>query len=195
MPATPQLVLASSSPYRRVLLERLTRNFHQDSPELTESGLPGEPVETRVSRLAMEKAEAVAKRHAGALVIGCDQLAACEGMVLGKPGTHARALAQLTAVSGCSVRFHTAVCLLDTRDLRHYQHLDTTNVRFRTLETGEIERYLKADRPYDCAGSFRSEAQGISLLEAIESEDPTALIGLPLIALSRMLRACGLPLP
>jgi len=108
-PATPQLVLASSSPYRRILLERLIRNFRQDSPDLDESGLPTEPVEARVTRLAVEKAEAVAKRHAGALVIGCDQLAACEGMVLGKPGTHARAFAQLSSVSGCSVGFHTAV--------------------------------------------------------------------------------------
>ncbi|MDE2235220.1 MAG: septum formation protein Maf [Gammaproteobacteria bacterium] len=195
MPATPQLILASSSPYRRILLERLTRNFHLDPPELDESGLPNEPVEARVKRLAVEKAEAVAIRHAGALVIGCDQLAACDGKILGKPGNQARALDQLAAVSGRSVVFHTAVCLLDTRDQRHYQHLDTTNVRFRKLLAAEIDRYLNAEQPYDCAGSFRSEALGVSLLDAIESEDPTALIGLPLIALCRMLRACGLPLP
>lgn len=190
-----QLVLASTSPYRRALLDRLTSNFICDPPQVDESWQPPETPAALVMRLAYAKAKAVAARHPQSLVIGADQVAAFDSIILGKPGSHARALAQLSAVSGHSVSFHTGVCVLDTSSQQHHEHLDTTQVRFRLLSAIEIERYLQAEQPYDCAGSFRSEALGISLFDAIESEDPTALIGLPLIGLCRLLRACGIHLP
>lgn len=190
-----QLVLASTSPYRRALLERLSPNFVCDPPQVDETWQPLEAPALLVSRLAHAKAEAVAVRHPQSLVIGSDQVAAFNSTVLGKPGSHARAIAQLSTVSGRLVSFFTAVCVLDTRNQQHHEHLDTTHVRFRLLSTAEIERYLQVEQPYDCAGSFKSEGLGISLFDAIESEDPTALIGMPLIGLCRLLRACGMDLP
>jgi 7-methyl-GTP pyrophosphatase len=190
-----QLVLASTSPYRRMLLERLTTKFICEPPQVDESGQSHERTDALAKRLALSKAQAVAAHHSNSLIIGSDQVATVDSMILGKPGTHARAAAQLAMVSGRSVNFHTAVCVLDTRSQQQHEYLDTTMVRFRLLSAAEIERYLLAEQPYDCAGSFKSEAQGISLLDAIETDDPTALIGLPLIGLCRLLRDCGLHLP
>lgn len=189
------LVLASTSPYRRALLERLTLEFICDPPPVDESSRPYETPVALANRLAHAKAEAVAARHPQCLVIGSDQVAVLDNIILGKPGAHAQALAQLTAASGRKVSFHTAVCVLDMRTHQRHEHLDTTHVRFRPLSAAEIERYLQAEQPYACAGSFKSEGLGISLLDAIESQDPTALIGLPLLGLCRLLRTCGLCLP
>jgi septum formation protein len=190
-----QLVLASTSRYRRALLQRLSLEFTCDSPQVDEAAGPRETPEALVTRLAHAKSLVVAARHPDCLIIGSDQVAALDGRLLGKPGTHTNAIEQLTAVSGRMVSFHTGVCVLDTRTRQHHTHMDTTRVRFRTLTTKEIDRYLQADQPYDCAGSFKSEGLGISLFDSIESQDPTALIGLPLIGLCRLLRVCGLELP
>lgn len=198
MPAsapTPRLVLASSSPHRRLLLERLGLPFTAVAPGVDETRSFREPVETLVKRLSRAKAEAVAVAHPGALIIGSDQAAERDGEILGKPGDHATAVAQLQAASGKYMKFHTGLCVLDTRDGSHREHADQTRVAFRKLADAEIERYLQAEKPYGCAGSFKSEGLGITLFDALESNDPTALIGLPLIALCRFLRAAGLQLP
>lgn len=198
MPAArpaPALVLGSSSPYRRALLARLGLAFEVDSPTVDETPHPGEAPRALAARLALAKARAVAARHPDALVIGSDQVADLAGEPLGKPGTHERALAQLRAMSGRTVIFQTAlsvVCLATGFD---QSDLAPVEVRFRTLTAGEIERYLRAEQPYDCAGSAKSEGLGIALLEAIHSDDPTALVGLPLIRTARLLRAAGLVLP
>ncbi len=189
------LVLASTSPYRRLLLERLTAKFICDPSQVDESSQPHERADDLAKRLALSKAQAVAARHPNSLVIGSDQVAVFDGTILGKPRNHARAAAQLTMVSGRRVSFYTAVCVLDTRSQQRHEHQDITYVRYRLLNATEIERYLQVEQPYDCAGSFKSEGLGISLLDAIESDDPTALIGLPLIGLCRLLRDCGLHLP
>ena len=194
MPPVP-LVLASTSPHRRGLLTRLGLPFTAVAPGVDETQSYREPVTELVRRLSRAKAEAVAARHPGALVIGSDQAAEREGEILGKPGDHATAVAQLSASSGKYLKFHTGLCLVDTRDGRRHEHMDVTRVLFRSLTATEIERYLQAEQPYDCAGSFKSEGLGISLFEGIESSDPSALIGLPLIALCRMLRECSVALP
>ena len=194
MPLAP-LVLASTSPHRRMLLERLGLPFSCAAPGVDETRQAGEPVADMVRRLSRAKADAAAARHPGALIIGSDQAAERDGDILGKPGDHARAMAQLQAASGKSVTFHTGLCLLDTRDHRRHEYVNVTRVRFRRLDKAEIERYLQAEQPYDCAGSFKSEGLGISLFEGIESDDPSALVGLPLIVLSRFLRECGVALP
>lgn len=191
----PPLILASTSRHRRLLLERLGLAFTAEAPGVDETRGPREPVTGLVRRLSRAKAETVAARHPGALVVGSDQAAEREGEILGKPGGRPEAVAQLRASSGKSVGFHTGLCLLDARDGRLYEHTDLTRVRFRRLSDAEIERYVDAEKPYDCAGSFKSEGLGISLFEAIESDDPSALVGLPLIALCRFLRECGYPLP
>ncbi len=187
------LVLASTSRYRRELLSRLTSHFRQESPHVDEAALPGEAPAQLAARLAVAKARAVAARNPNALVIGSDQVADCAGAVLGKPGSIDRAREQLHASSGASVVFHTALCLIDTRHVpaREFAALDSTRVAFRSLTDAEIERYLERERPFDCAGSFKSEGLGINLFERIESSDPTALIGLPLIALCGLLRQAG----
>ena len=146
-------------------------------------------------RLARAKADAVAALHPDAWVIGSDQVAERDGMTLGKPGDHAKAVAQLRAASGRTLRFHTAVCLRCVATDVALIHRDATQVVFRALDDASIERYLRAERPYDCAGSFKSEGLGIALFESIRSDDPTALIGLPLIALARMLREAGFSIP
>lgn len=192
---TPPLILASTSSHRRLLLERLGLPFTAVAPGVDETASVREPVEALVRRLSRAKAEAVAARHPGALVIGSDQAAEREGQILGKPGGHPEAVAQLKAASGKYLKFHTGLCFLDTRSGQRHEHLDVTRVIFRTLSEAEIERYLRAEQPYDCAGSFKSEGLGISLFEGIESNDPSALIGLPLIALCRFLRIAGLALP
>jgi len=193
----PRLVLASSSRYRRELLERLRIPFDVITPDIDETPLPGETPEVTALRLSVAKAQAAATRvsHAcGVLVIGSDQVATCDGRQIGKPGTHENARAQLQSMRGKSVEFHSALCLFDNRT-NHVQSADiVTRVQFRDLSDEEIEAYLLAETPYDVAGSAKSEGLGITLVEAIYSDDPTALIGLPLIALSKMLRAAGFSL-
>ena len=191
------LVLASTSRYRRELLARLIADFRVAAPGVDEAATPGEAPPELAQRLARSKALAIADRFPGALVIGSDQVAELDGNALGKPGTRDRAIAQLAACSGRKVVFHTAVCLADARAAPVQTHfaVDRTAVVFRTLAAGEIERYVDRDAPLDCAGSFKSESLGIALFERIETTDPTALIGLPLIALARLLRAASIPLP
>jgi septum formation protein len=189
------LILASTSSHRHLLLERLGLPFTAVAPGVDETRRFREPVETLVRRLSRAKAEAVAAKHPGALIIGSDQAAERDGEILGKPGDHATSLTQLKAASGKYMKFHTGLCVIDTRDGRLQEYTDVTRVAFRRLMDGEIERYLQAEKPYDCAGSFKSEGLGISLFEGIESNDPSALIGLPLIALCRFLRAAGVELP
>lgn len=193
----PRLVLASSSRYRRELLDRLRIPFDVITPDIDETPLDGESPEATALRLSVAKAQAAATRvtHAsGALVIGSDQVATCDGRQIGKPGTHENARAQLQSMRGKSVEFHSALCLFDNRT-GHVQSADiVTRVQFRHLSDEEIEVYLLAETPYDVAGSAKSEGLGIVLVDAIHSDDPTALVGLPLIALSKMLRAAGFPL-
>ena len=192
MDAAPRLVLASTSPYRRELLQRLRLPFVVIAPEVDESAAPGEAPPALAQRLALAKANAVAEREPNAIVIGSDQVAELDGVALGKPGSHDRATQQLRSMSGRAVRFHTAVAVarLSSRFLQ--QALVTVTVRFRQLSNHEIERYLLLEQPYDCAGSAKCETLGIVLADAIESDDPTALVGLPLIRTSAMLRAAGL---
>lgn len=189
------LILASTSRYRRELLSRLGLPFEVERPEVDETPHPGEPPDALAARLAEAKALAVAARHPDAWVIGSDQVAELDGRALGKPGDHACAASQLRASAGRTLHFHTAVCLHRARDGANHVHFDTTAVRFRALDDAEIERYLQAEQPYDCAGSFKSEGLGISLFDAIESRDPTALVGLPLIAVAAMLRRAGFAVP
>lgn len=189
------LILASTSAYRRALLERLGLAFVTARPEVDESPLPGESPQTLAERLALAKAEAVLTRSTDdAWVIGSDQVAELDGQPLGKPGLHAAAVAQLRSMSGREVRFLTALCLAGPAG-RRLRALDTTTVRFRTLGDDEIERYVTREQPLDCAGSFKSEGLGIALFDEIDSRDPTALIGLPLIATARLLREAGFALP
>ncbi|WP_049620855.1 Maf family protein [Frateuria defendens] len=190
-----RLVLGSTSRYRAELLRRLVADFEQRAPGLDESPLPNEEPDRRALRLAIAKAEAAGLGRRDALVIGSDQVAALDAHVLDKPGTAERAAAQLAACSGRTVIFHTALCLLDTRSGRHATHLDRTRVHFRTLSAAEIARYIEREQPLDCAGSFKCEGLGISLFERIDNEDPSALVGLPLIALARLLRQAGVELP
>lgn len=189
------VVLASTSVYRAQLLRRLIAEFEQRAPDTDESLLIHEAPAQRAGRLAQAKAEACAEGMNDAIVIGSDQVAELDGTILRKPGTIERAIAQLTACSGRLVSFHTALCVIDTRDGTSHRHIDHTTVRFRPLTIEEIDRYVEREKPLDCAGSFKCEGLGISLFEAIGSTDPTALIGLPLIALAGLLRAAGLPLP
>ncbi len=189
-----RLVLASTSRYRRELLERLRLPFDVARPEADETPLPGEAPAALAARLAHAKAAAVAALAPGAWVIGSDQVAELDGAPLGKPGGREAAIAQLASMSGRTIAFHTAVCLLRAGDAPHAAE-DVTRVRFRRLERAEIERYVDAEQPFDCAGSFKSEGLGIALFDAIESSDPTALVGLPLIATARLLRQAGFALP
>ena len=188
------LILGSTSAYRRELLQRLRLPFEVVAPDVDETPQAGERPPELARRLALAKAHAVAQRHPSALVIGSDQVADLGGKPLGKPGTHERAVEQLRRMRGRTVIFQTAVAVvcLDTG----FEQLDLApvRVRFRELSDAEIETYLRAETPYDCAGSAKSEGLGIALLESIESDDPTTLVGLPLIRTARMLRAAGLPL-
>lgn len=190
-----RLILASSSPYRRELLTRLGLAFETASPDLDESPLTGETVAELVRRLALTKAAALQNQFPDALIIGSDQAAELDGHPIGKPGTHERAFAQLQAASGRELRFHTAVTVVDSLTGQHGLHVDVTTVRFRILDDHSIGRYLEREQPYDCAGSFKCEGLGIALFDAIENRDPTALVGLPLIALCQLLRERGLDLP
>ena len=189
------LRLASTSPYRRLLLARFGLPFECTRPEVDETPLGGESPEALAARLAAAKARAVALRHPDDWVIGADQVAELDGAALGKPGSFERAADQLAAASGRQVAFHTAVCLARHVDRRAFAFADRTLVQFRTLSAAEIERYLHAEQPYDCAGSFKAEGLGITLFEAVHSSDPTALVGLPLVALAQALRQVGYALP
>lgn len=189
------LVLGSSSRYRRELLERLHLPFTVAAPESDESPLPGEAPHALALRLALAKAHAVAALHPQAIVIGSDQVADLAGEPLGKPGNHERATAQLRRMGGRTVVFQTAVAVVCSDSGFSEVDIAPVEVRFRPLDDATIERYLRAEQPYDCAGSAKSEGLGIALLDAIVSDDPTALIGLPLIRTCRMLRAAGLVLP
>lgn len=191
----PELILASTSPYRRSLLERLGLAFTALPPQASEDTLPGELPPDRALRLAVAKAQAIASRVPEAVVIGSDQVAAVGSKILDKPGDAVRCRAQLTAASGSSARFHTACAVIAPRAGIRMVHIDTTTVFFRSLTAQEIERYVEREQPFDCAGGFRAEGLGISLFESIESRDPTALIGLPLIWLACALRRAGFPLP
>jgi len=191
----PGLVLASTSRYRRELLARLGLPFEVERPEVDETAHPGETPRALAIRLARAKAQAVAARlQRDGWALGSDQVADVGGQALGKPGNRSKAIAQLRAMSGGVVRFHTALCLAHP-DGRRFAAIDLTKVRFRTLTPAEITRYVDAEQPLDCAGSFKSEGLGISLFDAIENRDPTALIGLPLIATARLLRQAGFRLP
>ncbi len=187
----PSLVLASSSRYRRELLGRLGLPFEVDPPDIDEAALAGEKPAATALRLARAKALAVAARHPGALVIGSDQVADLDGVAVSKPGNRATARAQLAAQSGRRIVFHTALALADGRDGSVATELIDIASRFRPLDDATIEAYLDREAPWDCAGSVRSESLGIALFDGIDSPDPTALVGLPLIALARLLRAAG----
>ena len=188
-----KIVLASTSPFRRELLSRLRIPFEAAAPDADETPLPDEMPTEMVKRLARLKAQAVAAQYEGsdALVIGSDQCAVIDGRILGKPGDHARAARQLEEASGRHVVFHTGLCLYDTRSGEAQVEDVVFEVGFRELTAAEIEAYLRAEQPYNCAGSFKSEGLGITLFEYLRGDDPSALIGLPLIRLAAMLRAAG----
>lgn len=189
---TQQLVLASTSPYRKELLQRLGLKFTITAPNVDETRQPGEAPEHLVRRLAEEKARAVAERFPGALIIGSDQVAVIGAEILTKPGTHENAVGQLQRCSGQSVTFLNGLCLLNTRSEIAQTEVVPFRVHFRSLSAAQIENYLRREQPYNCAGSFKSEGLGIALFERLEGEDPAALIGLPLIRLTRMLEAEGM---
>jgi septum formation protein len=191
----PLLVLASSSAYRRELLGRLKLPFVSAAPDIDEAPLAGEFATSTALRLSRAKARAVATRYPEGLIIGSDQVAVLDGEHIGKPGNHEAALAQLTAISGRLVAFHTAVCLYDARSGACDVAEVTTRVQLRSYSAAQANRYLEAEPAYDCAGSARIESLGIALAERIESPDPTALIGLPLIALVTMLKRAGIEVP
>ena len=186
-----RLILGSTSPYRRELLLRLRLPFEVVSPDVDETPLANESPRALALRLALAKAQAVASQHPQAVVIGSDQVADLDGEPLGKPGTHARATEQLQRMRGKTVVFQTAVAVVCLEAGFSQVDLAQVNVKFRNLGDAEIERYLRAETPYDCAGSAKSEGLGIALLESIDSDDPTALVGLPLIRTCQMLRAAG----
>ena len=194
-PSAPAIVLASSSPYRRDLLDRFLDNYEAVDPDVDESNAgelePGE----LVRHLARRKAESVAINARRALIIGADQLAVLDGRALGKPGDHARAIEQLLAASGKSMTFLTSVCILDPVGRARYEHTDTTVVRFRNFDRRLAEAYLRHDEPYDCAGSFKLEGAGFVLFESVRTDDPSALIGLPMIWLADRLLQLGFLLP
>jgi septum formation protein len=194
MKTSPPLILGSTSRYRRELLERLRLPFDIVSPDVDETPLPHEAPLALARRLALAKAQAVAQHHPNAVVIGSDQVADLNGTPLGKPGTHERAVAQLQRMRGQTVIFQTAVAVVCLNTGYEAVDVAPVRVRFRSLTDEEIERYLRAEQPYDCAGSAKSEGLGIALLESIDNDDPTALIGLPLIRTTRMIQAAGVAL-
>lgn len=187
----PPIVLASTSAFRRALLERLGLRFMTAAPDADETRRPGEPPEALVLRLAEAKARAVAADHPDALIVGSDQVACIDGAVLGKPGGRERAIAQLSQASGKPVTFYTGLCLLNTETGQVQTRCEPFRVHFRRLSPERIAGYVDRERPFDCAGSFKSEGLGIALFERLEGDDPTALIGLPLIRLIGMLEAEG----
>lgn len=190
-PSAPPIILASSSRYRRGLLDRFLDEFQVVSPNVDEVRLDDESPPALVARLARQKAEAVLGNYRDALIVGADQIAVLDERVLGKPGNHQAAVEQLLAASGKSLRFLTGVCVLDPQTRHRYEHIDRTVVRFRQFDRRLAETYLKHDEPYDCAGSFRIEGAGFVLFEAVTTDDPTALIGLPMIWLACRLLESG----
>lgn len=190
----PPLVLASTSPFRRSLLERLGIPFTTASPDADETRRPDEPSRDLVLRLAKAKARAVAAAHPDALIIGSDQVACIDDTVLGKPGDRERAIEQLTQASGREVVFYTGLCLLNAASGRAQTCCEPFRVHFRRLSAAQIEGYLDRERPFNCAGSFKSEGLGIALFERLEGDDPNALVGLPLIRLIAMLESEGIDL-
>ena len=193
-PSPRTLILGSTSPYRRELLQRLRLPFDVQRPEVDETPYVGETPEALAQRLALAKAQAVAQRFPQAIVIGSDQVADLNGEPLGKPGNHANAVAQLQRMRGQSVVFQTAVSVVCLATGFEQTELAQVKVQFRHVSDVAIEAYLQAEQPYDCAGSAKSEGLGIALLERIDNQDPTALVGLPLILTCRLLRAAGMPL-
>ncbi len=193
MPESRRLLLASTSRYRKELLQRLGLAFECIDPQVAEDVITGEAPAEAARRLAAAKARAVAARFGDALVIGADQVAFCGALRLDKPGAHAAAVRQLTAMSGKTAHFETAVALLDARSGALLERVVPTAVRFRELTPARIEDYLRREQPYDCAGSAKAEGLGIALIAGIDSDDPTALIGLPLIALGELLERAGMP--
>jgi septum formation protein len=195
---TPQrrLILASSSAYRRELLSRLQLAFEAISPDIDEQAHHGESPEQTALRLAQEKAEAIARLAPEAIIIGSDQVATLDGKHIGKPGNHDNALKQLQTMRGREVIFHTALCLLDTSNPNPNHRIQKQNIQtkvcMRDLSDAELDAYLSLEKPYDCAGSAKNEGLGIAIIEKIQSDDPTALTGLPLIALTGMLRNVGI---
>lgn len=187
-----QLVLASSSPYRKSLLQRLGLPFVCSSPDIDETPLPGETVETLARRLASVKASALAPHYPSALIIGSDQACQCDGKILGKPGSFEAAREQLRHCSGLPADFHTAITLLDSESGFSFHSHDVYRVYFRTLTLNEIDFYLQTEQPFDCAGSFKAEGLGIALFESMEGKDFHSLLGLPLISLCTLLRQSGL---
>ena len=190
-PSAPPIILASSSRYRRGLLDRFLDEFQVVSPNVDEVRLDDESPPALVARLARQKAEAVLGNYRNALIVGADQIAVLDERVLGKPGNHPAAVEQLLAASGKSLQFLTGVCVLDPQTRHRYEHIDRTVVRFRQFDRRLAETYLKHDQPYDCAGSFRIEGAGFVLFEAVTTDDPTALIGLPMIWLAGRLLESG----
>jgi len=189
------IVLGSTSPFRKELLERLQLTFTTDSPNVDETPLTDESPEAYVKRLSLEKAKAVAQLHPNTLVIGSDQCSVLKGTIRGKPGNHENAVKQLTESAGERVSFLTGLCLYDTTDNSYQLDMIPYHVDFRMLNKKEIETYLLKEKPYSCAGSFKSEGLGITLFQKLSGDDPTSLVGLPLIRLSEMLREKGLLLP
>ncbi len=189
------LILASTSRYRKALLEKLGLPFQCVSPEVDETPIPGESAEALVSRLAQAKAMAIAECHDHGLIIGSDQVCVCDGQILGKPGTVENAVAQLMRAQGKHVTFLTGLCVIDAASGHAEQMVEPFAVHFRSLDEAAIRRYVEAELPLDCAGSFKCEGMGIVLFEALEGRDPNALIGLPLIALINLLGRHGLHLP
>jgi septum formation protein len=192
-PTSRPLILGSTSRYRQELLGRLGLSFQTVGPQVDETPNPGEAPAILARRLALSKAREVAQRHPGAVVIGSDQVADLDGQPLGKPGTHERAVVQLRRMSGKTVVFQTAVAVVCQETGFEQVDLAPVRVRFRDLGDAEIERYLRIEQPYDCAGSAKSEGLGIALVERIDNDDPTALVGLPLIRTCRMIHAAGVP--
>ena len=190
----PPLILASTSPFRRELLQRLGIDFSTAAPDIDESAHPGEKPSELVRRLSEAKARAIGASRQG-LIIGSDQVATTGDDILGKPGSHEKAVEQLQYLSGKSVCFYTGLCLLNTETDTARVEVVPYTVLFRRLDDSQIENYLRADEPYNCAGSFKSEGLGITLFERMEGDDPSALIGLPLIQLTTMLRESGIVLP
>jgi len=196
MPNLPcPLLLASSSPARRQLLEQLQLPFICASPDIDETPEPGETISEMVSRLSRAKAHALARQHPDTLIIGSDQALSLDGNILGKPGSHEGASQQLQQLSGRSVTFYTGLCLLNTASGHCQLTVETFNVSFRPLSPNSIERYLQAEQPYGCAGSFKSEGLGIALFERFDGRDPNSLIGLPLMALVDFLAGEGIAIP
>ena len=189
------LILGSSSPFRKELMERLCLDFQTFSPDIDEARLKNETAEEMVKRLSLEKAKEIAKQHPNALIIGSDQCAVLGETILGKPGNHSNAMKQLRDSSGQHVNFLTGLCLYDSRSEEYQLDLIPYGVEFRKLSRTEIESYLLKEQPYNCAGSFKSEGLGITLFKGFTGSDPTSLIGLPLIRLSEMLRNTGFNLP